>query len=280
MTDVALQSHVDKWLRAHPWGHQALSFIAPSRRPSLLAMAALEQEWVDAAYGIREPEVASAKLTWWAEEVSGATASGGRHPVVRAVFADPRAQRIDPQLWVQPVLAAIEQLEAPTASDFSAQMRAAAPFHAALAALETAWWFGDDADPQRAAGMATLTHLLTALAHLDTPKAGEQLALPMARLARHGLDRDALGRDTQARRAAVRDQLHDIATSYRDTWRQPGPLSVFRGLEARIGHRVARRVPRGREPVSAVADVLGRRGRLGALFAAWAAARDWQHHVE
>lgn len=276
MTDIALQSYVDKWLRAHPWGHQALSFIAPPQRPSLLAMAALEQEWVDAAYGIREPEVAAAKLNWWAEEISGAAASGGRHPVVRALFADPRAERIRPQAWVQPMLAAIAQLDMATPADFSGQMDAATPFHAALARLETAWWFGPDADARRAARMSTLTHLLTALTHLERPTSGDALVLPMARLARHGLDRDTLSRDTEARRRAVRDQLHDIAAAYRKAWQQPGPLSVFRGLDARLGQRAARRVPGGREPVSAVSGMLNRGGSLGGLFAAWAAARDWQ----
>lgn len=274
MSDVALDTYVGKWLAARPACQVAISFIEPGQRAAMMAMAALEQELIDAAYGVREPQVAEAKLKWWAEELAGAAASGGRHPVVRALFADPRVERIVPEQWMRPVVEALQQLDAPTAPDFARQLEAAAPFHGALAVLETAWWFGPGADAARAARMATLGHVLAATARLDQPAPHDQLGLPMARLARHGLNRDDLASDSDARRAAVREQVQDIAHAYGQAWAEPGPLSVFRGVEARIGQRVARRLPRAKEPVEALRSGLGRRGSMAALFGAWAAARD------
>lgn len=78
MSDGAIQNFVDKWLAVQPQQRIALGFVDEASRDERVALAALEQELISAAYGIREPQVAAAKLQWWAEELSGATASGGR----------------------------------------------------------------------------------------------------------------------------------------------------------------------------------------------------------
>ena len=271
----ALQSYVDKWLAAQPAQRVALAFVDPSRHAGHVALAALEQELLGAAYGIREPHVAATKLNWWAEELAGAAASGGRHPLTQVLFGHERAGRIGNERWLAPVLAAMAQLEEGTAADFPAQVAAAAPLHGALATLETAWWYGDSASPERAVRMASLAHLLHALRRLDDDAERDRLPLPMAVLARHGLRRDQLREAGATRTAAVRDQLREITAAWRQAARLPGPLSVFRAVEAREGERLARRAAGAAEPLRALQRARAA-GGLGTTMAAWRAARHWR----
>jgi phytoene synthase len=271
----ALQSYVDKWLAAQPAQRIALAFVDPERHPGHIALAALEQELLGAAYGIREPHVAAAKLNWWAEELTGAAQSGGRHPLTQVLFDDRRAERIGSERWMAPVLAAMEQLEEGTAADFAGQLDAASPLHGALAALETAWWFGEAASPERAARLATLAHLLHALRRLEDDAERDRLPLPMANLARHGLSRNELRKPGAARDAAVREQLRALAAAWREAARLPGPLSVFRTLESREGERLARHAAGAAQPLQALQRARPSGGMAG-TYAAWQAARRWR----
>jgi phytoene synthase len=271
----ALQSYVDKWLAAQPAQRVALAFVEPARYPGHVALAALEQELLAAAYGIREPHVAATKLNWWAEELAGAAQSGGRHPLTQVLFDDERAARIGSERWVAPVLAAMEQLEEGTAADFDRQLAAASPLHGALAALETAWWFGESASPERAARLASLAHLLHALRRLDDDAERDRLPLPMVNLARHGLSRNDLRKPGATRDAAVREQLHALSAAWREATALPGPLSVFRALESREGERLARRAAGAAEPLQALQRARPSSGLAGTL-AAWQAARRWR----
>jgi len=270
----ALQSYVDKWLSVQPAQRVALAFVDPAKYPGHIALAALEQELLSAAYGIREPQVALGKLNWWAEELSGATASGGRHPLTQVLFDDERAHAIPAERWLAPVLAAMEQLEEGTAADFSAQVAAAGRLHGALATLETAWWYGSAAAPERAARVAVLSHLLHALRRLEDDAERDRLPLPMARLARYSLARDALRRRSSARDEAVKAQLADLQSAWRESARLPGPLSVFRALESRESERLLRRARRTGDPLEVLQK--GGQGGFGATFAAWQVARRWR----
>jgi phytoene synthase len=271
----AFQSYVDKWLAAQPAQHLALAFVDPARHPGHVALAALEQEWLGAAYGIREPHVAATKLNWWAEELAGAAQSGGRHPLTQVLFDDERAGRIGSERWLAPVLAAMAQLEEGTAADFTAQLAAAAQLHGALAALETAWWFGDSASSERSARVAALAHLLHALRRLDEDAERDRLPLPMAALARHNLSRGQLRHAGAARNAAVRDQLGEIAAAWRAASRLPGPLSVFRAIESREGERLAQHAMAAAEPLEALQRPR-RSGGPATTLTAWQAARRWR----
>lgn len=272
----ALQSYVDKWLAAQPAQRVALAFVEPSRHAGHIALAALEQELLAAAYGIREPHVAATKLNWWAEELAGAAESGGRHPLTRVLFDDERASRIGGERWLAPVLAAMAQLEEGTAADFAAQLAAVSHLHGALAALETAWWFGNAASSERAARLATLGHLLHALRRLDDDAERDRLPLPMASLARHGLSRGQLRRPGAARNAAVREQLGEIAAAWRSAARLPGPLSVFRAIESREGEWLTQRAAGAAEPLQALQQRARPAGGLATTLAAWQAARRWR----
>ncbi len=272
MSDSATQSFIDKWLAVQPQQRVALGFVAPSVRDERVALAAFEQELVATAYGIREPSVAAAKLQWWAEELSGAPASGGRHPLTQALFASERARAIPMDGWLAPVLAAMAQLEQGTPSDFAAQVAASQGLHGALARLENMWWFGPDAPTEAASRVATLSHLVFALSRLELDAERERLPLPMARLARHGLARAQLKIDSPSRRDALRAQLGELADGLREALAQGEPMSTFRGLEGRTSLSTARSAARAGEPF---AELHRRQSRTGPATAirAWLAAR-------
>jgi len=270
----ALHSYVDKWLSVQPAQRVALVFVDPAKYPGHVALAALEQELLSAAYGIREPHVALGKLNWWAEELSGAAASGGRHPLTQVLFDDERAHAIPAERWLAPVLAAMGQLEEGTAADFPAQLVAAGPLHGALAALETAWWYGSATAPERAARVAVLSHLLYALRRLEDDAERDRLPLPMARLARFSLARTALREHSAARDEALKAQLADLQSAWRESARLPGPLSVFRALESREAERLLRHARSAGDPLAVLQK--GSQGGFGATFGAWQAARRWR----
>lgn len=272
---AALQGFIDKWLAVQPQQRIALVFVDGRRYPGHVALAALEQELLGAAYGIREPQIAAAKLNWWAEELAGAASSGGRHPLTQVLFDDERAHGLPTELWLAPVIAAMAQLEQGTAADFTAQMDAAMPLHGALAALETAWWYGIAASPARAAHVAALNHLLHALLRLEQDAARDRLPLSMARLARHGLDRSQLAQPGAARQQAIKAQLDDLLRQWDRSNALVGPLSVFRALESRHAHELARRASRAGDALGALQQGQPRSG-ISSAFHAWRAARAWQ----
>jgi phytoene synthase len=275
MSDTALQSYIDKWLAVQPQQRIALAFVDQNNYPGHIALAALEQELLAAAYGIREPQVAASKLNWWAEELSGASASGGRHPLTQVLFDDDRAHALPGEQWVAPVLAAMAQLEEGTAADFPAQLAAGSLLHGAIASLETAWWFGEGAASERAARVATLSHLLFSLLRLEEDADRDRLALPMSRLARHGLSRNDLRSASPARNDAIRAQLDDLDAAWREAERLPGPLSAFRGLESRYGRALVARARKAADPLEVLRKGLGRQGP-GVVWQAWQAARAWR----
>jgi 15-cis-phytoene synthase len=271
----ALQSYIDKWLAVQPQQRVALVFVDPGKYPGHVALAALEQELLSAAYGIREPQVAATKLNWWAEELSGAAASGGRHPLTRVLFDDERAHAMPQERWLAPVLAAMAQLEEGTAVDFAAQLNAASALHSALAELETSWWYGDAASSTRAGRIATLSHLLYALRRLQDDVERDRLPLPMARLARFSLSRASLREHSEARDQAIKAQLDDLQSAWGEATSLPGPLSVFRAVETGQGERLVRKAARSGEPLAVLQQGTPDGGFLATLRA-WQAARNWQ----
>ena len=275
---AVLQGFIDKWLAVQPQQRIALVFVDGRRYPGHVALAALEQELLGAAYGIREPQVAAAKLNWWAEELAGAPTSGGRHPLTQVLFDDERAHAIGGDLWLAPVLAAMAQLEQGTAADFPAQLRAAMPLHGALATLETAWWYGFAASPERAKQVATLNHLLHALLRLEQDAERDRLPLPMSRLARHGLSRAQLRVPGEARQQAIRAQLDDLLARWKESAALAGPLSVFRAVESRHGNQLARRAVHTGDALAELQAGQPRTGLATALHA-WQAARAWRRQV-
>ena len=276
--NAVLQGFIDKWLAVQPQQRVALAFVDGRHYPGHVALAALEQELLGAAYGIREPQVAIAKLNWWAEELAGAPASGGRHPLTQVLFDDERAHAMASNLWLAPVLAAMAQLEQGTAADFAAQIEAAMPLHGALAALETAWWYGAEASSARASRVAVLNHLLYALLRLQQDADRDRLPLPMTRLARHGLSRAQLRGHGVARQQAIKAQLDDLLASWTESVTLAGPLSVFRALESRHASKLAQRAARAGDSLAVLQAGQSRTG-LATSLQAWQAARAWRRQM-
>ncbi|HEX7340533.1 MAG TPA: squalene/phytoene synthase family protein [Rhodanobacteraceae bacterium] len=273
MTDPTLHTYIDKWLAARPARHQALPFLRTTRHDTILALGALEHEFIAATYSLSDPQVAAAKLNWWGEELGGATASGGRHPLVKVLFEDPAIRAVDPMLWLRPVTAALARLEESTATDFATQLQRTEAFHGALAALETRALFGPAADPARASRIASLDYLMQALSVVKENANAERLPLPMTRMARHHLDREGLVADSAERTVAVREQLADLATHYHAARKLAGPLSLFRGLDARLGERWVRHAVRSRQPLTALREAQKHQTGFTAVRLAWSAAR-------
>ncbi|TBR39921.1 MULTISPECIES: squalene/phytoene synthase family protein [Dyella] len=270
-----LQSYIDKWLAVQPRQRVALAFVDASQLPGHIALAAWEQELLSAAYGIREPHVAAVKLNWWAEELAGAAASGGRHPLTQVLFDDERAHAIPTQQWLAPVLAAMAQIEEGTAADFASQVTAGSQLHGALADLETAWWYGASASSERSARIATLSHVLFSLLHLEDDAERDRLPLPMSRMARFGLSRQDLRQPGTARDQAIRAQLVDLAQAWKAVDSLPGPLSVFRALESKGGQAAVRSALGSDQPLKALTLGQVRTGPAVA-WQAWRAARQWK----
>lgn len=274
-SSLGLQGCIDSWLLAQPQQRVALAFVDRRRYAGHFALAAFEQEILDAAYGARDPQVVANKLQWWVSELSEAPSTGGHHPLTRVLFADSHAPTIPVSTWTAPVFAAIAQLGQGTATDFEAQLAAAAPLHDALAVLETLWWYGVGASMERAARVATLAHLLHALRRLQQDVDRDRMPLPMARLAQHGLSRERLRHASPERAQAVKVQLTDLLRSWRTSDALPGPLSVFRAVESRLDRNLARRALGARDSLAVLAREFERPGVVG-TFQAWRAAITWQ----
>jgi phytoene synthase len=273
VADSALESWLRDYRAAHPQLEPAWIFLrADPRRDAYGAFETLKQEWLDAVYAIRAPNVAATKLQWWMEELSHAHEGQARHPLTQAVFADERARAIPLGRWNEVFHAALLQLEAPPVSDLSAQLAQAAPLHGAIARVETALWFGLDADAQRAEKSAAVQRAVAALRNLPMEVDYGRTPLPMSLLARHGLSQNTLMDDGAARRSALRDQARDLLHVLEDAARLPAPLGLFRGLQVRLDRRALRRALRADEPLAAMQ---GLTGGLRALFDAWQAARAW-----
>lgn len=270
-----LHDRIDRWLQAQAQQRVALAFVDGRRYPGHYALAALEQEMLDAAYGAREPQVVASKLQWWVAELSEAPATGGRHPLTNVLFAEPRARAIPVSMWTAPALAAMAQLGQGTAADFQAQLAAAAPLHGALAALETRWWYGTDASAERAAGVAALSHLLHALRRLPEEADRDRMPLSMARLAQYGLSRDGLRQASAERNRAIQAQVRDLLHGWQASDQLPGPLSVFRAVESRADRRLARRALAARDGLAALAAEPARPGLLETLRT-WRTAVAWR----
>ncbi|MEO6967377.1 MAG: squalene/phytoene synthase family protein [Rhodanobacteraceae bacterium] len=273
MTDTALEHWLRDWRAAHPQLESAWVFLREGDRTFYGAFAALESEWLEAVYAIRESQVAAAKLQWWREELRMAQDAHARHPLTQALFGNARSRAISPTWWEQTIAAALARLDVPPAPDFAAQLAQAQPLHGALARIETALWFGAHADPARAQRVASLEYLIAALRQLPQELAHNRSPLPMNLLARHGLTQASLGEDSGARRAALRDQAHALRQAIDEAAKLVGPLSLFRGVQTRQETHALRAAERAADPLHVLH---GSQNELRLLFDAWGAARVWR----
>lgn len=277
MTDAAFDDYLRQWRDANPQCAVAWLFLRPDEQACFGALAAMEREWLKAVREIREPQVALVKLGWWREEMERAPTGAARHPLTQALFADPRAQRVAPALWLAPVDAAVVQLNQPPPADFAAQCAAALPWAQALAALETAIWFGPRVASPRAAEVTLVGLLASAVRGLDNEIEHGRSPLPMSLLARHGLTIDALGRASAERQAAVRDYAGELAQRLAAAGKLAEPLTLLRAAGCQRDRDGLQRAARATEPLAALQLPAH---RLGNVLKMWRAARTWRGMAE
>ncbi|HJR12701.1 MAG TPA: squalene/phytoene synthase family protein [Rhodanobacteraceae bacterium] len=276
MSESAFDDYLTQWREASPQRSVAWLFLRRDERTCFGALAALGHTWQKAVREVRESQVAAVKLGWWREEMQRAAEGQARHPLTQALFADARARSIPLQYWVAPVEAAIGILALPSPADVAAQSDAAAPFANAAAALEVRLWFGEGADAARMSRAVLLAGLASnARALLEEVEHGRS-PLPMNLLARHGLTMEALGSDSPARRAALRDYLGELELAASDVARMQGPLTLFRAVDLQRDRQALGRAARADDPLAALhAPAHG----LGNVLKTWRAARKWRGMV-
>src|SRR6185437_11167331 len=100
--------------------------------------------------------------------------------------------------------------------------------------------------------------------------------LPMNLLARHGLTIEALGSDSPARRAALRDYLVELKRATSEAATMEGPLTLFRGVDLQRDLQAIGRAVSADDPLAALhAPAHG----LGDVLKTWRAARKWRGMV-
>lgn len=263
----ALDGFVAKWSAVRPELGLAARFLAPRRDPAPLAFACLAHELGDAAFRIREAQVAGAKLHWWAEELARSTAGHARHPLTHALAA---AGTAPVALWHDAIAGALIQRDADSAGDVDRLLDGYAALYAPLARAEAALFDGLDA--QAGAEAMALSRALSELGALGDALAQGRLPLPLDVLARHGLARGDLGAASPARADAMRDLLGELARRLRSVLDARPALSLPRVAELCADHARARRAARAADPLAAlVAEA--RRLPLATLWSLWRAAR-------
>lgn len=273
MSESAFDDYLVQWRDASPQRALAWLFLRHDERNCFGALAALVHEWRRAVRDVRESQVAVVKLGWWGEEMQRATHGGARHPLTQALFADARARSVPLGDWMAPVDAAIGMLAFPSPANVPAQCEAEAPFANAVAALEARVWFGGHADASRMSRAVLLAGLVSSARALVAEVEHGRSPIPMNLLARHGLTIEALGRDSPARRAALRDYLGELERAAPDATRMRGPLTLFRAVDLQRDRQALGRALRAADPLVALhAPAHG----MGDVLKTWRAARKWR----
>jgi len=273
VSETAFDDYLAQWRSASPERTVAWLFLRSGERGCFGALAALEHEWLKVLREVHEPQVAAARLGWWREEMQRAPEGEARHPLTQGLFASARAGAVPVACWTAPVEAAMVLLMAPPPADFAAQCRVAAPLADAFAELETRVWFGSGSTSPRAARIALLACLVGNLRGLESLAERGRSPLPMNLLARHGLTIDALGSDSPARKAAVRDHVAELQHGLAGAARMQGPVTLFRAVGLQYDQDALGRATRADEPLAGLRlPVFGFRG----LLKTWRAARTWR----
>jgi len=276
VSESAFDDYLTQWREASPQRSIAWLFLRRDERTCFGALAALVHAWQKAVREVRESQVAAVKLGWWREEIQRAAEAQARHPLTRALFADARVRSIPLQYWVAPVEAAIGTLALPPPADVAAQSDAAAPFANAVAALEARVWFGEGVDSARMSRAVLLAGLVSTARALAAEVGHGRSPLPMNLLARHGLTIEALGSDSPARRAALRDYLVELERATSEAATMQGPLTLFRSVDLQRDLQAIGRAVSADDPLAALhAPAHG----LGDVLKTWRAARKWRGMV-
>jgi hypothetical protein len=253
---AAFASFEQKWLAAQPENVFVAIFLPADQRRRASAFGSLVHELEQSAFHVREPQVAATKLAWWRQELGDAAAGNARHPISKVLFADVRAQAVEPGLW---------HALAEGASAVFAQLAA---FYAAVARMEHALFPGSTEDSESNAALWTISHLLRDL----TDPSRFDLWLPLDLLARHCATRAAVANVAALRTAVVRDYLAELAQQIEGALALASPPSLGRRVRTRLDRSLVNGAQRATDPLAHLAAHTPA-GRWRSLMAAWREAR-------
>jgi len=262
-------SFEQEWLDAHPEYAIASIFLPPAQRRRENAFAVLVHE-LGAAVRLREPQVATAKLSWWRGELAGAVAGQSNHPIARELFADDGVGAVDPALWLALADAALAQHGNMAAATLPELLGQRAAFHGVVARIESSMSGGRDADIESNATLCTITQLLCELpqiAHGD-----DSLPLPLDLLARHGLTRSGLSAPTPQRAALLRDHLSALAAVSAECVGASSVRSLYQRVRVHHDRALLAAARNASDPLAGLTERM-RAGRWASLWVAWREAR-------
>jgi phytoene synthase len=265
----AFASFEQEWLDAHPEYAIASIFLPPAQRRRENAFAVLVHE-LGAAARLHEPQVATAKLSWWRGELTGAVSGRSSHPIARELFADAGVSNVDPALWLALADAALAQHGNTAAATLPELLGQRGAFHGVVARIESAMSGGTNADVESNATLWTITQLLRELPQLE--HADDNLPLPLDLLARHGVTRSGLSAPTAQRTALLRDHLGALAAVSAECVRASSARSLYQRVRVRHDGALLTAARNASDPLVCVSERL-RPGRWASLWVAWREAR-------
>ena len=264
---AAFASFERKWLEANPEQATVAVFLAPGERRRASAFGSLVHELEQTTFGVREPQVAAAKLNWWRQELIGASAGAPHHPIARELFDDERIRSIDAARWSNLIDGALAQLDSAAASTLDESISALAMFYRPVASLEAALAAQESARIDADARLWISAHLLH-----SPVRPGHDRAIPLDLLARHGLSRSALADPGPARTALLRDYLALVRDEIDAALAQAQQASLGRRVRARLDRELAAKASAVPDPWALLArHPLPRRWR--SLWLSWREAR-------
>lgn len=267
--EAAFASFEEKWLQANPEQATVAVFLPPGQRRLASAFGSLVHELEQAAFGVREPQVAAAKLDWWRQEFAALASGQARHPIARELQVHARGLDVDAALWTGLVDGALMLLDPPSIATTEDAFAALEVFYGPVAAVEQRLAGGDSARTGAASRLWSGSRLLSLAANLR--RAPERAAyVPLDLLARHGLTRADIGAGSAAGTALLRDFLRELGDSLGRAFAEP-TATLGRRVRARIDLRLAARAANSADPVAFLAEA--DYGRWRTVWLAWREAR-------
>jgi phytoene synthase len=255
----------EEWLAAEPGARLVRLFVAGARDPALESLLCFGHALADTAFGVRDADVAQAKLGWWLEELSELAAGRARHPITcrlaetgaaaalsdgagpDAVAGAAAVARLESPATLQELLAVVVRLEAPLARARARAANASTP-------------------PTADATVLAAARVASAIAHWDRFALPGRARVPLDVLARVGVDRERAGRDPSTACAVVRSLAASLDAQLASG--AGGANALDRALVA-LGRAQAAQL--GRRPQQALGE--GMRPGWRSVLALWRESR-------
>ena len=266
----AFASFERKWLEANPEQAAVLIFLRSDQRQCARAFGTLIHELTQTAFVVRESQVAAAKLSWWQQELMGASAGNPRHPISRELFGQSRASAIDSTSWRALIDGAIAQLDASFPSTFEDLLASLSDFFTPVAAIETQLAGGSESQLDAVATLWICSHLL--LVAQDVSHAAERTSMPLDLLARHGITRADLAASASNQKGVLKDFVGQIRDTIIEKRSRASSASLGRLVRSRTDRWLADRAICANDPAGFLSQH-ARNLRWRGLWWAWREAR-------